>query len=160
MRTHRQGTRSTLAVGQFVLVSLAALEAQQRLEALREAQSQGRAEYLTRGNAASPESDALLGPSRKPTDVPIEVALDAKYEELAELLAQDAADNLPLIVHALEELTSLQEHEARQIRQRYEASLLLPIDAGRKMVREAQDLYAKYAHLAGEDAPSSDGGET
>lgn len=158
MAAQRQISRTGLAVGQFVLLSVGALDSQQRQAAERSARQNGHGEYVAHGHAVSEQSGALFGAPRVRA-LSLDEQLDAKYAEIDELYAQGAQGNLTLIFQAVRDLSSLQASQARAIGDRYEASFSRPLDAGRALVKEARDLYAKYAHLAGADAPARDPGD-
>jgi len=112
-----------------------------------------------RPSSAAPvvrELEALL--SQSPDAPPIEDQIESLYDEII-ALTRESSPRTDEIEQAYARLQELQLAEARQYRERFEASLNMPIDAGEQILARARALRKELEDLASSDSAAQDADE-
>lgn len=86
----------------------------------------------------------------------LEVQIDGLYEELHRLGSRPASKKTDRTIRAkLARLRELQTREAEAFRKAFEASLEMPIDAGRTLLAHVRELRARFEDPASDDATAA-----
>jgi hypothetical protein len=99
-------------------------------------------------------SHGPAGPPPRTDEASLEDEIERLYDEILALVHEQTADGQPRdeeIERAYARLRELQAAEAREFRARFEASLAMPIDAGKQILERARALRAELEDLASAD---------